>query len=282
MPDLRDFELRRTPGEPIREPAYRRSPGLWLAVGGLVVAAAIAAYIVFGGRDAPPPTRTEQPPAAMSEGRVRPLGGDAEAIALPPLDETDPLVRDLVNRITSHPRVAAWLTTQGLVRNFVLDVTMIADGRTPAAQLRVLRPAAGFRTVERGGASYIDPRSYDRYQGLADAVGSIDPAAAARLYATLKPRIEDAYKDLGMPDTPFDETLERALVRLLETRIPDDPIAVQQAGATSYRFADPALEELTTAQKQLVRMGPRNARAIQSSLRNLAHALGIPADRLPR
>jgi hypothetical protein len=282
MPDLRDFELRRTPGEPIGEPPHPRSPGRWLAAGGLVVAAAIAAYIVFGGRRAPQPARTEQPPAAMSEGRVRPLGGDAEAIALPPLDETDPLVRELVNRITSHPRVAAWLTTEGLVRNFVLDVTMIADGKTPAAHLRVLRPAAGFRTVERDGASYIDPRSYDRYQGLADAVGSIDPAAAARLYATLKPRIEDAYKDLGMPDTPFDETLERALARLLETRIPDDPIAVQQAGATSYRFADPALEELTSAQKQLVRMGPRNARAVQSSLRNFAHALGIPAERLPR
>ena len=34
-------------------------------------------------------------------------------------------------------------------------------------------------------------------------------------------------------------------------------------------------------QKQLLRMGPTNARRIQASLRRIALALGIPAGRLP-
>jgi len=48
-----------------------------------------------------------------------------------------------------------------------------------------------------------------------------------------------------------------------------------------YGFADLDLEALTAAQKQLLRMGPRNVRIIQSSLRQIALALGIPAERLP-
>ena len=43
----------------------------------------------------------------------------------------------------------------------------------------------------------------------------------------------------------------------------------------TYAFADPALERLRPAQKHLLRMGPKNERAIQAELRALATALGI-------
>ena len=47
------------------------------------------------------------------------------------------------------------------------------------------------------------------------------------------------------------------------------------AGIRSYHFADPALEELSPAQKTLLRMGPGNARLVQAKLRELAPALGL-------
>jgi release factor glutamine methyltransferase len=116
---------------------------------------------------------------------------------------------------------------------------------------------------------------------LAAAAASIDPAGAARLYATLKPRLEEAYRDLGYPQTPFDRTVERAIVLLLETPIVEDPVRVEPHGAAGYAFAAPELEGLTGAQKQLLRTGADNVRVIQSSLRAIAIALGIPASRLP-
>jgi hypothetical protein len=45
-------------------------------------------------------------------------------------------------------------------------------------------------------------------------------------------------------------------------------------------FVDPSRERFTAAQ-QLLRTGPRNVRIIQSSPRQIAPALGIPAERLP-
>ena len=208
------------------------------------------------------------------------LEGDAAAIDLPPLDETDAVVRDLVKALSSHPGVAAWLTTNHLIRNFTVVVANIAEGKTPSRHLTTLRPSSSFRVMERGSDVVIDPRSYERYNTIAAAAASIDPAGGARLYGTLKPRIEDAYRELGVPDTPFDRTLERAIVVLLSTPVREDQIRVEPRGI-GYAFAAPELEGLTHAQKQLLRMGPRNARAIQAALRDVALALGIPAERLP-
>jgi hypothetical protein len=280
-PNLSDYELRQTAGQPPDLPPPKRPIGLWMIVGGLLGIVAVAAYFAFVGRTRPARVTSQPAHVEAPQQPVQPLGGNAAPIALPPLDQTDPLVRDLVKQLTSNPRIAAWLTTQGLIRNFVVVVSNVAEGKTPAGQLRVLRPSSGFHVVERGGEAYIDPHSYERYDSLAAAAASIDPAGAARLYATLKPRIEDAYRDLGMPDTPFDRTLERAIVVLLETPIVDDSVRVAPQGGVGYGFAAPNIEALPAAQKQLLRMGPRNVRTIQSSLRAIALALGIPAARLP-
>jgi hypothetical protein len=76
--------------------------------------------------------------------------------------------------------------------------------------------------------------------------------------------------------------LERAIVMLLRTPVlaGTERLRVEPRGI-GYGFANPAIEELPAAQKQLLRTGPRNVAAIQSSLRDLALALGIPAGRLP-
>ena len=276
MPDLHDYELLKT-DEPLD--SRRGRSRVWIAAVALVAVAGIAAYFIYGRRPEPVPTAVTRA-ADPAPPPVRPLGGDAERVSVPPLDESDALVRDLVRKITSHPAALAWLTTSGLIRNFTIVVANVVDGIAPARHLRVLRSTSPFRVVEHDDALFIDSRSYERYDGVAAAVDSIDPAGAARLYATLKPRIGEAYGQLGLPPASFDRALERAIVALLQTPAVEGPVRVEPKGI-GYRFADPNLEELTAAQKQLLRTGPRNMRIIQSALRRLALALGIPSDRLP-
>jgi DUF3014 family protein len=277
MPDLPDYELLKT--EELERESRRMNPAVWIAAGLFLVAAAVAVYVVYGRRSAP--AAPAQPaPAARAESPARPLGGDAEAIDVPPLGESDSVVRDLVRRITSHPAALSWLATNGLIRNFTVVVANVVEGITPSAHLRTLRPATAFQTVERNGQLFIDSRSYERYDTIAAAVASIDPAGAARVYATLKPRIEEAYAELGARPASFDRALEQAIVALLRVPAIDGPIRVEPKGI-GYRFADPALERLSGAQKHLLRTGPGNVRTIQAALRQLALALGIPADRLP-
>ena len=94
----------------------------------------------------------------------------------------------------------------------------------------------------------------------------------------MKPRITDAYRQLGDPEGEFDPTLTRALVELLRTPVVDGRIALTRK-SVDYQFADPALESLSGAERQLLRMGPRNVRLIQQKLREIAPYLGID---LPR
>jgi hypothetical protein len=134
--------------------------------------------------------------------------------------------------------------------------------------------------VDRDGRGYVDARSYDRYVPITEAVVSVDPAGAARLYGTLKPRIEEAYGELGSQDPEFDHVLEGAIVALLRTPIVDDAARVRPKGI-GYQFGDARLEGLSAAQKQLLRMGPHNARLIQQRLREIALALGVAQEALP-
>jgi hypothetical protein len=279
MPEVPDIELLKTEDERSAAGAARRFPRVLLVVF-LVALAAAGGYFLF--RPAPKPAEPAETRKQVEVSRRDvPLGGEPEAIEVPPLDASDALVRELVTRLSTHPGVAAWLTTTGLIRNFTVVVANIAEARTPAVHLGTLRPASRFQVVQRADGLYIDPRSYERYDKVAAAAASIDPAGASRLYATLKPRIEEAYRELGAPDGTFDRALERAIVVLLKTPVIDEPIRVEPQGGTGFGYASPELEALSAPQKQLLRAGPRNVRTIQSALRLIATALGIPDDRLP-
>jgi hypothetical protein len=212
---------------------------------------------------------------AVAEAAPRSLGGEGDRIVLPPLADSDPIVRTLVEQLSRHPAVAAWLATNGLIRNFVVVVANTAEGVTPARHLRALGPASEFSVVDREGRLYVDPRSYDRYAPIADAVASIDAAGAARLYATLKPRIEEAYRELGYPEAEFDRPLERAIKSLIATPVVADPIRVKPKGI-GYAYTDARLEDLSGPQKQLLRMGPAHVLVVEQALRRIAAALGIP------
>src|SRR5688500_1742215 len=265
-----------TPPDSDRPPSRRRPPlGLLVAIGVLLVALG-AAYVFLGRAPSEPSAVATQPSTDPSAQRGEP----GEQIVLPPLDETDALVRQLVERLSSQPMVVAWLTTDGLILNFVVVTSRIARGETPVAELKAVGPIPRFRVRSAADDMFIDPSSYRRYDRHAAAVSSLDARGAARLYATLKPRIADAYGRLGKRDGEFDSALERAISELLEVPVIEGDVELVPHGIV-YAFADERLQAMSAAQKQLFRMGPQNVRIVQGKLREIATAVGIPQSRLP-
>jgi len=256
----------------------KRPPAELVIVIGVLVVALGAAYL-FLLRKSPEPGGTVAATSPPVEVPVQ-QGEPGEKIVLPPLDETDALVRQLVDRLSTHPIVASWLTTDGLILNFVVVTTRIANGETPVAELKAVGPIPRFAVRSARDDVFIDPSSYRRYDRYAAAVSSLDARGTARLYATLKPRVTDAYGRLAPADREFDHVLERAIIELLEVPVVDGAVELVPHGAV-YAFADERLQALSAAQKQLLRMGPQNVRMVQSKLREIAAALGIPASKLP-
>jgi hypothetical protein len=283
MDELPDLDLQRGSPEAVdtdERPDRWKGPALLFTV--LVLLMYAGAHLFYPGRRPMPPAAGISKLSANPTSIEPPIALDAqpEPISVPALDESDSVVGELVRKLSADPVVIAWLTSKSLIRSFTATVVNIADGASPAKQLAVLRPASPFRSSERQENRYIDPRCYDRYGAVADAVASIEPSAAARLYATLRPRIQEAYRDLGLPDPSFDHTLKRAIVALLKTPTVEGAIRLTPKGV-GYAFADERLEAMTPAQKQLLRMGPRNVRIIKDQLRAIAGALGISEGELP-
>ena len=281
MTDLNDLRLDKWQGS--LEPEPSRKGWIYAIVVLAVLALGAGGYYFLRTRTMPAPAEvrnaTDQAVALAALVRLLPEAG--ETIDLSPIDQTDAIVRELVARLSSHPTIAAWLTTDHLIRNFTAVVDNIANGLTPSGHLGKVRPAGGFQVREERGSLWIDARSFRRYDRYADAVAALDARGAARLYATLRPRLVDGYRELGHPDGNFDQAFERAVIELLKTPVIDGDIALASK-SVAYEFADPRLQSLSSAQRQFLRMGSRNVRLIQAKLREVAPYLGIPAESLPR
>src|SRR5262245_28158039 len=137
MADLDDLQLDKAYDLP---PESRRFGWRILLIIGLVAAVGFLVWNLVWPlkRSAPVKVETEQRVAQTRPEDPKAVAG--EQIDLPALADTDPIVRDLVGRLSSHPKVAAWLATDQLLRNFTVVLINIADGRSPAQQLRALRP----------------------------------------------------------------------------------------------------------------------------------------------
>jgi hypothetical protein len=220
----------------------------------------------------PPPATESIPPTAS-----------LEALNLPSLelDKSDEILRRLAQDISSHPGLSVWMKTRELIRRFVAAVDNVANGLSPKSQVDFFAPKGEFKAVRREGGLVILQASYDRYNPVADVIISLDARASARLYTALKPILQQAYTELGYPDADFHDTLTQAIAELLSTPVVEGRVLLEKKVA-SYAYVDETLEGLSQAQKQFLRMGPDNVQIIQTKLRELAVACGIPEYRLPK
>jgi hypothetical protein len=265
------LDLRRpTAGQPVRPPRPNRASTRW----GLVVAGAIVAgsALVFWWLTRSQPMPTAPAPTAATDVAIRPNRPKRQMIDLPPLQESDALLRQLVSTLSQHPLLARLLATPALVESATLTVVQIGDGRTPATPLLILRPSARLQLAGSGDGP-IDPASYTRWNNAASALASVDPAEFAQLYVNIKPLVDQSYRELGYPGD-FDDALGRAFRMLLETPAQKtEPDLLRRANY--FEHQDPDLRALKPVQKQFMLLGPANRERVAAWLRAVATRLDL-------
>ena len=271
MSELEDFEK-----EPTLETETSDLPRWPYWVGALVLVAVIVAVVMLRNRPeevveapAPPPVAETAPSTDTSA----PL----EIGALPELDDSDAWLRNLIGQLSAHPELAEWLVTDEMVRRFVAIVDNLAEGTSPRSHLPFLELDDAFKVVQRDGRTFVDPASYQRYDTAVEVVTSIDSAGAAQLYTALLPLFREAYRDLGYPGQSFDDAMQLALGRLMETPVVQRDVEVVPK-ISSYELADPTLEELPSASKSFLRFGPKNLRQLQAKAEEIATLARLELD----
>ncbi|HZN95025.1 MAG TPA: DUF3014 domain-containing protein [Myxococcales bacterium] len=253
------------PEEPWDPPRPRRGPGWTLPLLLLLAAGGWGAWWWLTHRGEP------VAPAAVAD------AGEPDAgVVEPPLQESDPQVRNQLAGLSADPLWKSWLEQVDLVRRFAAAVQQVADGDSPRASVPFLAPSAAFAVREpKRGPVTIDPKSYARYDAVAKAFASLDAQKAAAAYRALQPLLDRAWRELGPPGTRFEGALARAVARLVEVPVPKGEVEVVSRGAL-WAFKDEALEQRSAAEKHLLRMGPENMQRVQVKLRELQGTLGLP------
>ncbi len=273
MPE--DLPLHITPidgGPPeVRPPAPPASPTRWVVVGaGAVIAGALLTLWWMGRAQLDPTTPAPTGPTEVEIASRRPK---QQMLQLPPLAESDPLVRELAATLSRHPLLARLAATKGAVRALVLAVVQIGDGKTPSKPLAVLQPI-GRAVMTSGTPGRLDPVSYARWNGAVTALVSVSATDAAQVYVNVKRVFDEAYTELGYPAGDFDQAIVKAIRMLDQTPdITTEPVLLQRPSYIEHE--DAALRSLYPAQKQLLLLGPDHRRAVMRWLHQLAANLDL-------
>jgi hypothetical protein len=245
----------------------------------VVLAVALGAALMWVGSgitvDAPTRATVVVPPNPPPTPLASPIAQSEIVEANFPSDLDDRLVRAAVEGLSSHPEFAAYLVNDRLLRRFVAVVDAIAGGYSPRNEIEFMRPIRPFLVREDEGRLVISSGSFHRYDLAAEVFASFDIESALTLYDRFRPQLEAIYQETGWASESFDSRLREAVDHLLEYGVESGQFEVEQR-AIVYAFAEDHLERLSSAQKQLVRMGSNNARLVQNKLREFRDAFGWP------
>jgi hypothetical protein len=189
---------------------------------------------------------------------------------LPLLDDSDQLIREGVVSVTRHEGVNTWLAPNQLIRKFVAFTDNVARGQVAKEPVRSLAPEGPFLVQKIDEKTFeLDHASYIRYTPFVEIAVSVDAKRAAEFYFLLRPLFQVAHAELGYGNQVFDDVMFQSIGRLLETPRIEGQVRLVQP-VVMYKFEDAKLESLSAAQKQLIRMGPKNTRLLQVKIREIA------------
>lgn len=256
--------------EPEDLEASARRKVVWLGAIVAAVAVAAAGWYWYSHQAAPVPAAVQavKPPvAATDEAQIsHPIAADADAVALPALNDSDQVAHDSLAGVIGREPVEQLLVPQNIVRHIVVTLDNLPRKKV-AVDLRPVKSTPGQTvTASQGDMTTLSPNNFERYAPLVRVLEKTDAKALAVVYQRLYPLFQQAYEDLGYPGKYFNDRLVEVIDLLLQTPEITTPIQLTQP-KVFYEYADAGLESRPAGQKLLIRMGPANERVIKAKLR---------------
>ena len=232
---------------------------------------------------APPP---EPPPSPIMTAIEEPAPEPSEPPPPPPepvedplprLEESDDAVRDAVGDIPLGTAGQQYLIPGNIIERSASLIYLMAQGDVPYKLLPVSRPKAAFPIRDDGTQVVTDPAGFERYDALTQWLQSLDLESLLSSLEWFIPLFREAWSYYGEDPAAFD----MAVVMTLDLVIATPEIDLSEARLIRkeavWIFEDPAIEGLAPIQKQVLRMGPENAKILKAKA---AEARGLWLDQL--
>ena len=194
------------------------------------------------------------------------------AVQLPELDESDDALRNALSTVL--PDIKLYLSNEDIVRNIVVTVDNLSRD-VIAIEKRAIKPVRGtFFVTEKDEVTLLSAKNFLRYTNMIRSLESVDLATLTETYFDHYALFQEAYEELGYPDSYFnDRVIEIIDHMLLPIDAPQDVTLVRPKGL--YKFAKEDLEQLSAGQKVLLRVGPDHASVIRNRLKDLRKQLVV-------
>lgn len=193
----------------------------------------------------------------------------ANLVPLPSLDQSDAYFKLEIGHLFGGT-LEAMLAESGVIEKVVTTIdnlprSSVAENVRPVGQLATPFLVDG---QDASGEYTINAGNYDRYDELVGLLTSADPADIAALYRRYYPLFQKAYVNLGYPQGYFNDRLVEVIDHLLATPDVTGPLELVRPHVL-YEFRDPQLEDLSSGQKLMLRLGPAHAAELKKVLREL-------------
>lgn len=240
----------------------------------VVTALAIAAAAwFFWPRELPPP-----PPGPVSREAPAfpPVPGPpqypiappaASQVPLPALKESDPAMVEALAQAFGAA-LEKLFRLEDIVRNVVATIDNLPR-EAYSSRLNPARPIAGtFATTGKDGELAIAPENAARYAPWVAFAEGVDAGTLVGVYVRFYPLFQQAYVELGYPGGYFNDRLVEVIDHLLEAPEVQEPVLLAVPHVL-FEFAEPELEQRSSGQKALMRMGNANAARLKAKLREI-------------
>jgi hypothetical protein len=185
-------------------------------------------------------------------------------------------IRAQVSALTPRPEWQSWIAaTPDLVETLAVIIANVSDDDDPRRRLVPLQLSARFDVAIEGNNTLENSASTHRFDSAVEVIASVDARAFAALWRVIHPLVAVAYHSVARPGVSVDRAASNALKRIELMQIPATQPPIKQVGKL-WLYTDAGLEGLGSVEKQLLRMGPANARRLQEKARELRVALALP------
>ncbi len=180
---------------------------------------------------------------------------------LPSIELSDETIRDSLGAIPLGAPGQKFLISENIVERGTNLIFVISKGDVPYKSLPISRPREKFPISDDGTQIIADPTGYERYNALTAWIGTLDASMIVAAIKPLLPLFREAWSLYGENDEGFDMAVLVALETVINTPEVTSRRLIRKEAVWIYE--DPNLESIPDIQKQLIRMGPRNAALIK-------------------
>lgn len=194
-------------------------------------------------------------------------------VQLPSLSASDNFVLEQLRALQNGMQLIPLLRSEQLIRSFVVLVDNVSRDNFPQTGLpyQPMTEEMPVRTLD-DNLFVMEQAAHGRFDSIVDTFVAVDTGAAIAIYHLISPLLQQAYAELGYGNNDFDAVLRRAIRNVLDMDPPEGPYQLVKP-SVMYLYADAAIENLSTVEKQLIRLGPENTKQLQAKLRAFLSAL---------